>query len=189
MTILDESIWKELTSTQIYDGPILYNAVLEMKAKSVLELGTGWYHSATFFLSALAQTDGKMVTVDIGRHNGVYGKVKEYWEKFSIQGERLKERYAEGGDLNYDPSKEDFITFPVDILFIDTSHAYQHTLEELRKFVPYVSSIGRVYFHDVNACVEVEQAAKEFIKEDTSWIYSNITDKRSQYGIGVLIRK
>ena len=34
------------------------------------------------------------------------------------------------------------------MLFIDTSHAYEHTLAELRKFVPLVAPGGTVLLHD-----------------------------------------
>jgi predicted O-methyltransferase YrrM len=36
----------------------------------------------------------------------------------------------------------------IDVLFIDTSHAYWHTLEELRLYVPRVQPGGVVLMHD-----------------------------------------
>ena len=39
---------------------------------------------------------------------------------------------------------------PLDFLFIDTSHEYLHTLEELRTYIPLVKQNGVVVFHDTN---------------------------------------
>jgi predicted O-methyltransferase YrrM len=39
---------------------------------------------------------------------------------------------------------------PIDFLFIDTSHEYFHTLEELRSYIPLVRPGGLVVFHDTN---------------------------------------
>jgi predicted ThiF/HesA family dinucleotide-utilizing enzyme len=36
----------------------------------------------------------------------------------------------------------------VDLLFIDTSHYYEHTLQELRTYVPRVRPGGTVLMHD-----------------------------------------
>ena len=38
----------------------------------------------------------------------------------------------------------------VDILFIDTSHEYEHTLAELYAYMPRVSNGGVALFHDTN---------------------------------------
>lgn len=38
----------------------------------------------------------------------------------------------------------------VDVLFIDTSHFYQHTFQELRVWLPLLSSHCKVIFHDTN---------------------------------------
>jgi cephalosporin hydroxylase len=38
----------------------------------------------------------------------------------------------------------------IDVLFIDTSHLYAHTVEEIRLWLPYLSERGKVFFHDTN---------------------------------------
>jgi len=38
----------------------------------------------------------------------------------------------------------------IDVLFIDTSHLYQHTLEELRLWMPYLSAKSKMVLHDTN---------------------------------------
>lgn len=38
----------------------------------------------------------------------------------------------------------------IDVLFLDTSHLYEHTVEEIRSWFPYLSRQGKVIFHDTN---------------------------------------
>ncbi|MEO0185334.1 MAG: class I SAM-dependent methyltransferase [candidate division WOR-3 bacterium] len=38
----------------------------------------------------------------------------------------------------------------IDILFIDTSHLYEHTLQEIESYFPYLSNKAKVFFHDTN---------------------------------------
>jgi cephalosporin hydroxylase len=38
----------------------------------------------------------------------------------------------------------------IDVLFIDTSHIYEHTLQEIRAWFPFLSSRCKVIFHDTN---------------------------------------
>jgi hypothetical protein len=38
----------------------------------------------------------------------------------------------------------------IDLLFIDTSHRYEHTREEIRAWFPHVAAAGKVIFHDTH---------------------------------------
>lgn len=38
----------------------------------------------------------------------------------------------------------------IDLLFIDTSHLYEHTCEEIKAWLPHVALAGKVIFHDTN---------------------------------------
>jgi cephalosporin hydroxylase len=38
----------------------------------------------------------------------------------------------------------------VDILFIDTTHEYEHTLQELKAYVPFLNSRSKIVLHDSN---------------------------------------
>ena len=38
----------------------------------------------------------------------------------------------------------------IDVLFIDTSHLYEHTVEEVKAWFPYLSPTCKVIFHDTN---------------------------------------
>jgi predicted O-methyltransferase YrrM len=38
----------------------------------------------------------------------------------------------------------------IDLLFIDTSHLYEHTVAEIKAWLPHVAPTGKVIFHDTN---------------------------------------
>lgn len=38
----------------------------------------------------------------------------------------------------------------IDILFVDTSHVYEHTVEEIKHWFPLLSDKAKVFFHDTN---------------------------------------
>ena len=38
----------------------------------------------------------------------------------------------------------------IDILFIDTSHRYEHTVSEIKHWFPFLSANSKVFFHDTN---------------------------------------
>jgi hypothetical protein len=40
--------------------------------------------------------------------------------------------------------------FPIKVVFIDTSHEYQHSMEEIAHFVPLLADGGMIMFHDAN---------------------------------------
>jgi len=42
------------------------------------------------------------------------------------------------------------LTLPVDVLFIDTNHEYEHTLKELMMVIPFISKKGIIIMHDTN---------------------------------------
>ena len=46
--------------------------------------------------------------------------------------------------------KNDFKGKKIDVIFIDTSHLYEHTLQEISLFVPLLSENGLIAFHDSN---------------------------------------
>ena len=89
----------------------------------------------------------------------------------------------------------------IDLVFIDTSHEYQHTLQEITVFVPLLNEHGALMFHDSNVTPlersgyvrlngswdsapgnprGVPQAIKEYFALDfNEYAYSNITFTRN----------
>jgi len=56
-------------------------------------------------------------------------------------------------------------TMPIDHLFIDTSHTYEQTFSELRKFEPFVREGGIITMHDQVTYPEVRRAILDYVKE------------------------
>ena len=53
-------------------------------------------------------------------------------------------------DCEFDPIFKNVIKEPVDVLFIDTSHLYEHTVRELAAWFPLLANKALVIFHDTN---------------------------------------
>lgn len=112
--------------------PILFATVLRYPNARVTELGTQGGNSTTALLAAAELVEGFVWSVDINEVTApAWFKDTGLWE------------FTHAGDM--DPA---VTPRPCDVLFIDTSHEYEHTLRELRKFVPSVKPGGTVLLHD-----------------------------------------
>ena len=139
--MLDRSSVEELSKkkTDIHEHLItLYDLVLELDAQVVVELGAG---QSTYALCAgVNVTKGHLWSIDIYHTSLVQGGPPE------------------GSDL----SKEPNFTFlhtddiraaigwdrKIDLLFIDTSHQYEHTKKELETWGIFVKIGGKIAMHD-----------------------------------------
>jgi predicted O-methyltransferase YrrM len=115
--------------------PFLYDSVCRFPGARVLELGIRSGTSTGVLLAAVEQADGHLWSVDLEEP-----RVPSWWP--------LTGRWTltVGDDLD-----AEIITGQptgVDLLLLDTSHAYQHTLDELRAYVPRVKPGGLVCCHD-----------------------------------------
>lgn len=115
--------------------PTLRDAVLRYPSAVVLELGTRSGNSTAAFLCAVDEVDGHVWSVDIEPP-----EAPGWWADTGrwtvILGDDTDEAVIE-----QTPPQ-------VDVLFVDTSHAYEHTLTELRIYVPRVKPGGVVLLHD-----------------------------------------
>lgn len=111
--------------------PRFHDMVLELDAQHVLELGTRTGVSTLAWLYGLAKTGGRLTSVDIDPcpQIGSYG----HWE------------FIQGDDC--DPAVFARLA-PADIVFIDTSHLYDHTVRELFLYRHLVKPGGRLVLHD-----------------------------------------
>ena len=155
--------------------PRFHDMVLELDARHVIELGTRTGVSTLAWLYGLAKTGGRLTSVDIdpAPQVGSY----EHWE--FIQGD--------------DCSAEVFTRLvPAEIVFIDTSHLYEHTLRELHLYRHLVKPGGRLVLHDTQLerpegapprpRFPVRTAIEEFCQsEHLTW--SEFTDS---WGLGVI---
>ncbi len=112
--------------------PILVGLCLSLNAKRVIELGTRGGVSTVGWLEGLERTDGHLWCVDISSSDP------------GLPSDRYT--FIKGSDT--DPDVLAQLPEMVDIVFIDTSHRYQHTLEELAIYYPRVRSGGRIVLHD-----------------------------------------
>jgi predicted O-methyltransferase YrrM len=113
----------------------LYESVCRHPKARVLELGTREGYSTAALLAAAEMVDGHVWSVDLGAPS-----VPAWW------GETGRWTLTVGDDL--DPAVADAQPAELDVLFIDTSHTYDQTLDELRLYVPRVRPGGRVLLHD-----------------------------------------
>lgn len=156
-----EAEYKRLcvTPSDIYlHLPRFVDLVDLLDAKHVIELGTRTGVSTVAWLYALAQNDGHLTSVDID----VKPAVDDYphWT------------YVQGDDV--DPDVVSALQ-PADIVFIDTSHHYHHTVDELNIYRWLVTPGGVLCGHDSELMwpegapysdgpFPVKRAVQEFVK-------------------------
>lgn len=117
----------------------LFAVSIYLRAKEVLELGTGYppigNESMLAFLPALAFTGGRLVTIDL---------VDCVDAKKAVENADMKEHvvFLQGDDLTID------VEGPFDLIFLDSSKEANHTEEELKRFGPMLRPGGHFVCHD-----------------------------------------
>ena len=101
----------------------------------VIDLGVRSGNSTAAFLSAAEAHGGHVWSVDIS-----WAPLPEFWYQSGFWS------FTIGDDC--DPFIVNCTPDEVDIVFIDTSHHFQHTLDELTLYVPKVKPGGVVLLHD-----------------------------------------
>lgn len=126
-----QQVWSDIVDHL----PTLHDTVLGYPNATVLELGVRSGTSTAAFLAAVEHVDGHLWSVDI-----VQPQVPAWWAGTG------RWTLTVGNDI--DPDMAASQPAQVDVLFIDTSHHYDHTLAELRLYVPRVKPGGTVLMHD-----------------------------------------
>jgi predicted O-methyltransferase YrrM len=120
------------TPSDIYEHlPLFVDLCVSLEAKTVVELGTRGGVSTIAWLYGLEETDGHLWSVDLDPAPTL---ASHRWT------------FMQGDDL--DPAIAARLPREIDVLFIDTSHAYDHTLAELHVYGPRVRPGGRIVLHD-----------------------------------------
>jgi predicted O-methyltransferase YrrM len=147
-----------------------------MNAQHVIELGSRTGVSTVAWLYALAKTGGRLTSVDLDAAPAAGDH--DHWTH--IQGN--------------DESPEVFAQLePADIVFIDTSHHYEHTARELHLYRQLVKPGGLIVCHDTelplpegapkaDPLYPVKRAIERFTAE-TGDTWTNITEC---YGLGII---
>ena len=139
---LKEISERSLQGTPINDHLIsLFNEALQVKPKTIVELGVEFGES-TFVLERVARLcAAKLVSLDIQDCS----RVSTYDGWFFVQQDDIQ--FAAGFS---DWCKTHQIKAEIDILFIDTSHLYEHTSQEIKVWFPLLAPKAKVFFHDTN---------------------------------------
>ena len=163
--------------------PFLHETAKSYQNVRVLELGTRKGNSTLAFLAAADAAGGHVTSVDINPvADDPAGMLP--WSRHP------RWTFVQGDDM--DEAVQALLPAEVDVLFIDTSHYYEHTLAELRAYMPRVVPGGIALFHDTDLLMncsgvndtypQVSQALNEYCRQaGQSW--ENIT---GEYGLGII---
>jgi cephalosporin hydroxylase len=111
---------------------------------NIVELGTRGGQSTKVFSDFTLTTNTYGISIDLDPCP-VWLNDVENWYHFVSDDCKLGQELARN---KFWPNGMEFE--PIDFLFIDTSHEFEHTLQELSIWVPLVKRGGWVAFHDTN---------------------------------------
>lgn len=154
--------------------PRFVQLVEDLDASHVIELGTRTGVSTIAWLYAL-QGRGRLTSVDIDEKPPIGDH--DHWT------------FIQGDDLDPDVIAR---LDPAEIVFIDTSHLYDHTVAELDTYLPLVKPGGRIVCHDTQLrrpegspsrpLFPVKTAIREFTdKHGLEW-----SEYLDSWGLGVI---
>lgn len=153
----------------------LHQLVTSIQAKTVIELGVNTGESTVAFLEAVEVTNGQLYSVDIQLLPATKAMLESYgltkrWN-FTLQDDL---EYVKGW-----PAEK-----KADLIFIDTSHAFDHTTKEIAAYEPILRPGGTMVFHDTVSFYEgVFKPIKKFLKAHQGWAFENKTNCN---GLGIL---
>ena len=119
----------------------MFTETLLLRPKLIVELGVRGGASTFVFERAAALCSATLVSVDIDDCSAVSHYAR--WH------------FVRGDDVAFAARFQDFcrgrnIAASIDLLFIDTSHYYEHTVREIQSWFPLLSPAAKVMFHDTN---------------------------------------
>lgn len=163
---MGESV-KQQTTDFLAHYRVIQGVVRHTKAKKVLEIGTDVGDSTRIFATALKETGGEIVTVDIK-------PVDQSWAK-----DYPNIRFATGSSKNLKLDQ------PIDILYLDGEHSYEMVSHELKELGKWVRKDGYILLHD--SCHDKDgPAVTRAIRE---WCAANgfvWTEDPQQHGLAMI---
>jgi cephalosporin hydroxylase len=156
---IDEIVEKSLIPTDIADHLIsLFKAGMETQPKFIMELGVRSGESTYVFDKIARHFKSFFVSLDIDNCASVINNPD--WV------------FIQGDDIEFANQfrtwqKQKNIDVDIDLLFIDTSHLYEHTVAEIESFFPLIANNGIVIFHDTNmhkVCYKKNGSIYKFLK-------------------------
>jgi cephalosporin hydroxylase len=119
----------------------LFAEAASVHPRLIVELGVRGGESTFAFERAARLSDAHVLSVDL--------------EDCEVQSSYPKWTFLKQNDVTFASQFPDWcsshqLSPKIDVLFIDTSHLYQHTVEELRLWIPYLSAKSKMILHDTN---------------------------------------
>ncbi len=142
LNVLDEIVARAEKNTDFSDHLVpLFNETLLGHPGLIVELGTRGGESTFVFGRAAELCGATLLSIDIDDCSGSCAYPK--WN------------FVKSDDVAFAQElkawcKKKKLPPQVDLLFIDTSHLYEHTVQEIKAWFPLVSERGKVIFHDTN---------------------------------------
>lgn len=145
-----DTIMKYLTDKTDYQSAVsylnyfyrLYWFASRSKAKHIVELGCTPGGSSIALLYAINKIDGKLWSCDLAKiplnDMSLYGVDDSRRTRIS------ETRAADYGKIWQGPK--------LDLIYLDTSHRYEDTCDEIEAWLPHLKEGGLFIFHDTGAC-------------------------------------
>ena len=153
--------------------PTLYLLCILKKPKTILELGCRTGNTTMPLLYGASQYGGHVTSIDI-----------ETWPELKtfLDGDKELKKYwtfIESDDIKLEWKQN------IDFLYIDTSHTYDHTINELKKYEPLVDSGGIIVLHDIFEA-EVSKAISDYFKDRNDFKYVRYFNNNS---LGIILKE
>lgn len=171
------SVWSDI----VEHLPTLHDTVVELEAKTVVELGVRTGNSTAALLAGAAETGGHLWSVDVrlmpsANYTPLQRAAGDHWS------------FIIGDDLTV----ADQLPEQIDVLFIDSSHHYDHTLAELRLYGPRANLI---LLHDTELehpdgapATDPSHPVKRAVEEWTDEVGRPWENHTNCYGLGIIRR-
>jgi len=113
----------------------IYLRTLEMNPKQIVELGVRGGESSKIFSCVNEDIGSSVVGVDIDQCDYSFVKNGTFYK---------------ASDTVFHGFYKSLYGPNIDVLFIDTSHFYEHTVQEIKYWFPLLSQKALIIFHDTN---------------------------------------
>ena len=140
---LNEVRRRAATRTDINDHlEAIFLESLSVWPKVIVELGIGPGESTFVFERVVRLCGSKLISVDLA-------------DKAATATSWPAGNFVQADDIEFagrfkEWAKEKGIDPFIDVLFIDTSHQFEHTVQEIKHWFPFLSETAKVFFHDTN---------------------------------------
>lgn len=138
----------------LWMGYIFYGICRNIQAKTTMEIGVRDGYVSAWLVKSVAETGGMHFCIDI---NLEY--LEKLTQRFNFFGLSNHVRYMHSDSLKVKWNKK------LDFLFIDSSHIFKNTWQELEKYSPWICKGGYMALHDYRCNSAVTKACKQFFKD------------------------